>query len=57
MAGKSFLLPTLFISFFLLLTLVTCNHTPDYRCQRNEDCDEFNSTMCCGFIKQKEGTG
>ncbi len=48
------------MKLFLLLAsfyLSLCNHTPDNRCQTNSDCDEAGYQWCCGFIKQKEGTG
>ena len=52
MAFRDFLL--LSILFF---GLIQANNMPDYRCQKNSDCNEPNNTMCCGFVKQKEGSG
>ena len=48
---------TTLLFLVLLFGLILCNHTPDQRCQKNSDCDEANTTMCCGFKYQKEGTG
>ncbi len=41
----------------LTVNLLNANHTPDSRCQVNSDCDETGVKQCCGFVKQKEGTG
>ena len=47
----------LFLSILFFFGFSLANHAPDYRCQKNSDCDDQNITMCCGFIKQKEGSG
>ena len=47
----------LLLIFVLFTAVIQANHTPDQRCQKNEDCDEPGTDMCCGFVRQKEGSG